>query len=189
MSIFEVLGLLWRPFGPSGRRGLFRTSFVFSFFDFWSALGAQRAPKGAPKSAKATKMMPKVFPKGSKSDPESVFFRKSRNLVFWWQLHDFNGFLWSARVPWTSKKREKNTQRWDGEKKKQQIALFFFVSPLWSSKSVFRAAPGRQGLQNLGSAACRRDVWRAGKTPLLQKNLARTLVKPWFSVYGVSRGR
>ena len=85
MSILQVQGLLWRPFGPSGRPGRFRTSFsryFFVFFDFWTALGAQGAPKGAPKSAKASKMVPKVSPKGTKSDPESIFFEVSETLIF-----------------------------------------------------------------------------------------------------------
>ena len=73
-SILEVLGHLWRAFGPSERPVRFRTSFLRSFFDFWSALGAQEAPKGAPRSAKATKMVPKVVQKGAKSDLERLFF-------------------------------------------------------------------------------------------------------------------
>ena len=72
--ILEVLGHLWRAFGPSERPVRFWTSFLRSFFDFWSALGAQEAPKGAPRSAKATKMVPKVVQKGAKSDLERVFF-------------------------------------------------------------------------------------------------------------------
>ena len=74
VSILEVLGHLWRAFGPSERPVRFWTSFLRSFFDFWSALGAQEAPKGAPRSAKATKMVPKVIQKGAKSDFERVFF-------------------------------------------------------------------------------------------------------------------
>ena len=57
---------------------------IFSvfFFDFWNALGAQEAPKGAPRSAKATKMVPKVIQKGAKSDFERVFFEISETLTF-----------------------------------------------------------------------------------------------------------
>ena len=73
-SIWEVLGRLWCSFGPSGRPGRFRTSFYRSFCDFRSAVGAQAAPKGAPRSAKATKMVPKVIQKGAKSDLERLFF-------------------------------------------------------------------------------------------------------------------
>ena len=73
-SILEVLGHLWRAFGPSERPVRFRTSFLRSFFDFWSALGAQEAPKGAPRSAKATKMVPKVIQKGAKNELEKLFF-------------------------------------------------------------------------------------------------------------------
>ena len=73
-SILEVLGHLWRSCGPSERPGRFWTSFLGSFFDFWSALGAQEAPKGAPRNAKVTKMVPKVIQKGAKSDFERVFF-------------------------------------------------------------------------------------------------------------------
>ena len=65
----EGLGRLWRPFGPSGRPGRFRTSFFHSFFDFWIALGAQGTPKGTPRSAKATEMVPKVLPTGHTGPP------------------------------------------------------------------------------------------------------------------------
>ena len=52
-------------------------------------------------------------------------------------------------------KSEKKPLKGEMEKKTTtNIVFFFFVSPWWSSKSVFRAAPGRQGLQKLGSAAC-----------------------------------
>ena len=73
----EVLGCLWRPLGPLERPGQFRTSFYLSFSYFSSALGAQAAPKGAPRSAKATKMMPKVIQKASKSGD---FFEISKTL-------------------------------------------------------------------------------------------------------------
>ena len=44
-------------------------------------MGAQEAPKGAPRSAKATKMVPKVMQKGAKSDFE-IFFEISETLIF-----------------------------------------------------------------------------------------------------------
>ena len=73
-SILEVLGRLWRSFGPSERPGRFWTSVFRSFFDFWSAWGTQEAPKGAPRSAKAAKMVSKVVQKGAKSELERLFF-------------------------------------------------------------------------------------------------------------------
>ena len=48
-------------------------------------------------------------------------------------------------------KSEKKPLKGEMEKKTTtNIVFFFFVSPLWSSKSVFRAAPGRQGAPKTG---------------------------------------
>ena len=48
------------------------------------------------------------------------------------------------------KREKKTTQRRDGEKTATNVVFFYFVSPLWSSKSVFRAAPGAQGSPKTG---------------------------------------
>ena len=45
-------------------------------------MGAQEAPKGAPRSAKATKMVPKVVQKGAKSELERQFFEMNKNMIF-----------------------------------------------------------------------------------------------------------
>ena len=48
-------------------------------------------------------------------------------------------------------KSEKKPLKGEMEKKKAtNIVLFLFLSPLWSSKSVFRAAPGAQGSPKTG---------------------------------------
>ena len=66
------MALFWSLGAP---RAILDVIFL-SFFDFWSALGAQEAPKGGPRSAKATKKVPKVVQKGAKSDLERLFFLK-----------------------------------------------------------------------------------------------------------------
>ena len=43
-------------------------------------MGAQAAPKGAPRNAKATKMVPKVVQKASKSALKRLFFEISKTL-------------------------------------------------------------------------------------------------------------
>ena len=68
-----AFGVLWAPRGAQADSG---PHFVALFSTFGQLLDRFASPRGAkwtPRNAKAIKMVPKVLPKGPKSDPKSRF--------------------------------------------------------------------------------------------------------------------